>query len=58
MRLHWVVAWSLGEVDRHEQDHWAKHGLVGETLDCSESGEGGILGSSHCQVQVECTKAV
>ena len=44
MHLHWVVAGSLGEVDRHEQDHWARHDLAGET-ECSETGEGGILGS-------------
>ena len=44
MHLHWVVAGSLGEADRHKQDHWARHDLAGET-ECSETGEGRILGS-------------
>ena len=42
------MAGSVGEVDMHEQDHWAWHDLAGETLECSESGEGGILGSRDC----------
>ena len=44
MHLRWVVTGSLGEADRHEQDHWARHDLAGET-ECSETGEEGILGS-------------
>ena len=48
MYLHWFVAGSLGEVDRLEQDHWARYELARVTLECSEIGEGGILGSRDC----------